>query len=240
MVTLTLGMGVDGELTYTSDYKNAASGDFSDIKAGTKDWPVPVRNTPTTVDDLWHAAVNGEGTYFSAKNPTELANSLKEALATVKIKLSNGAAAATSTLNPVVGDNSAYVSSYTTGYWTGNLEKHKIDVETGAVGESVESCVEDVISATSCTSPSKIVADGVGGYDCVTPGQTIDSCATLGGTFVGSDCKKPVAKSCIGVLKNKVSTLADTRTIYMKGGSGLVNFQYSNLSTAQKHPLMLL
>jgi type IV pilus assembly protein PilY1 len=232
MVTLTLGLGVDGRLGYTTDYKTATSGDFFNIKNGSANWPPPVGDTPTAIDDLWHGAVNGGGTYFSAKNPADLVSQLQEALATIEVKLGAGAAAATSTLNPVTGDNAAYVASYTTGFWTGNLEKRNIDVSTGAVGLSAVSCVEDVVIAASCSSPSSVVADGSGGYNCVTPNITdLDACT---GTLDGTDCKVPVSASCGGSLKNRVSDFSDTRNIYMKVGSGLGNFSFGNMTATQR------
>lgn len=233
MVTLTLGLGIDGTLTYTSDYKTATSGDFYDIKNGTKNWSDPITNTQgERIDDLWHAAVNGEGTYFSAKNPADLVSSLKEALASVKVKVGAGAAAATSTLNPVSGDNFAYVASYTTGHWTGNLEKREIDVNTGEVSVAATACVEDVVPTSSCPAPSSIVADGAGGYNCVTPGVTDP--ANCSGTLVGTDCKVPVATACTGTLKSKVTDFTDTRIIKMNGGSNLVDFSYGNLTPTQQ------
>jgi type IV pilus assembly protein PilY1 len=165
MVTMTLGLGVDGTLAYTTDYKTDPDGDFAAIKNGSKNWPDPINNTEAErIDDLWHAAVNGGGTYFSAKNPTDLVNQLRDALASVAVKVGSGAAAATSTLNPVAGDNFGYVASYTSGLWTGNLEKRSIDTTTGAFGLSALSCVEDVLPTASCISPSSIRGDGLGGY----------------------------------------------------------------------------
>lgn len=236
MVTLTLGMGIDGTLAYTSDYKTDAEGDFAGLKNGSKNWSDPIGNTgPERIDDLWHAAVNGSGTYFSATNPTDLINQLKDALASIDVKVGAGAAAATSTLNPVAGDNFAYVASYTTGLWTGNLEKRSIDTDTGAFGLTALSCVEDVLPTSGCSSPSSIKGDGLGGYFCETP-DVIEAESCEGGTFdaENSICRVPVAATCSGALKSKVGDSTDTRTIYMKSGSGLVNFTYDNLSAAQK------
>ncbi|MDP3744264.1 MAG: PilC/PilY family type IV pilus protein [Methylotenera sp.] len=231
MVTLTLGMGVDGTLSYTSDYKIAASGDFTDIKNDVKNWPDPIANTePERIDDLWHAAVNGGGTYFSAKNPTDLVNQLKEALASIEVKLGAGSAAATSTLNPVTGDNNAYVASYTSGYWIGNLEKRSIDLVTGAVSQAASACVEDVVTTASCISPSSVVPDGSGAYNCVTPDVT-DPLA-CSGTLDGTDCKVSLPVACTGTLKSKVSTTSDTRKIYMNGGGTLTDFTLGAISSA--------
>ncbi len=235
MVTLSLGLGVDGTLAYATDYKTAEENAYADIKNGTQNWPVPKNDDPTAIDDLWHAAVNGNGTYFSAKNPTDLVNQLKDALAAVAVKVGAGAAAATSTLNPVAGDNFGYVASYTTGLWTGNLEKRGINTTTGAFGATALSCVEDVLPTSTCTSPSSILADGSGGYNCVTPDiPEEDGCA--GGTWDSENytCSVPVAASCSGTLKNKVGEIDDTRTIYMNVGGSLAPFSYGNLNASQK------
>ncbi|MDP3210023.1 pilus assembly protein [Methylotenera sp.] len=230
MVTMTLGLGVDGNLAYVSDYKIATSGDYFDIKNETKDWPIPVADSLTAIDDLWHAAVNGGGTYFSAKNPTDLVNQLKEALASIEVKLGSGSAAATSTLNPVTGDDSAYVASYTSGYWTGNLEKRKIDTVSGVVSKDTDVCVEDVIQSSSCVSPASVIPNGNGGYDCVTPNVTdLSACS---GTLVGTDCKIPLpAASCVGKLKSKVANTTDTRKIYMNSGGTLADFTLATIAS---------
>ncbi len=236
MVTMTLGMGVDGTLAYTTDYKTDTEGDFAALKSGAKNWSDPIADTTAArIDDLWHAAVNGGGTYFSAQNPTDLVNQLRDALASVAVKVGAGAAAATSTLNPVAGDNFAYVASYTTGLWTGNLERRNINTDTGAFGVTALSCVEDVLPTASCTSPSSIKGDGLGGYFCETPDITeAESCASGTWDAENSLCKVPVAASCSGTLKSKVSNFTDTRTIYMKVGSSLGNFTFDNMTASQK------
>ena len=134
MTTFGLGLGVEGTLNFSQTYKTDTSGDFSQIKAGSLNWPVPAQNTQTAVDDLWHASVNGRGTYFSARDPVTLASGLSNALAGVNVVVGAAAAAATSNLEPVAGDNFAYVASYETVRWNGEVEARSIDLNTGAVG----------------------------------------------------------------------------------------------------------
>lgn len=164
MTTFTLGLGVDGELDYREDYRSATTGDFAAIKQGTKDWPLVKKNTESATDDLWHAAVNGHGVYFSAKTPNSLASGLAAALAGVSARLGAGAAAATSNLEPVAGDNAAYVASFTTQSWVGNLEARSIDTQTGVVGHQANWCAEDVaadtnLGTTACDGTLKTLVD---------------------------------------------------------------------------------
>jgi len=135
MVTFTLGLGLDGQLTYRSDYETATTGDFANIKAGTAgaDWPSPRGNEPTALDDLWHAAVNGRGVFFSAKDPDTLSTALTETLSGMQTRIGAGAAAATSNLQPVAGDNFAFTAQYQTSDWIGDLKAKTIDLSSGIV-----------------------------------------------------------------------------------------------------------
>jgi len=133
MTTFTLGLGVDGSLPYRSDYKTAKAGEYYKILQGTQNWPAPRENTPETIDDLWHAAVSGRGTYFSAKDPAALQESLHQALGSIGQSDGSGAAAATSNLQPTEGDNSIYIANYRTGAWDGELSAYAMNTTTGEV-----------------------------------------------------------------------------------------------------------
>jgi len=146
MTTFTLGLGVSGQLTFQDDYKTASSGDFQDIRAGTKGWPDPNPGAPNSasnaqnlarIDDLWHAAVNGRGTAYAATDPVTLAVALKTALSAIQAKLSSAAAAATSSLEPTVTDRLAFTPTYVTADWTGEIEAFRINLSTGALEPGV-------------------------------------------------------------------------------------------------------
>lgn len=235
MTTFTLGLGVDASLTYTSDYRTATEGDFFELRQGTRNWPVPTNDSQTAVDDLWHAAVNGQGSYFSAKNPNQLSASLTEALSSIAAKVGAGAAAATSTLNPVSGDNFTYVASYTSVKWTGNLEARTINTNTGEVSEDATWCLENVI-ADSCAAPSSVVGVAEGNstvYQCVTPGSTTATCSAPG-VLDGTDCKVEIATSCTGTMQSFVSDTTDSRNIFMNVSGTLGAFNAANLNVAGK------
>ena len=154
MTTFTLGLGASGYMQFSPSYLTDTVGDFHSIVAGESanpgqgtcawqtsgvcNWPVPVSNTLTAVDDLWHAAVNGGGTYFSATNPDSLSTGLVSALASVSQKTGASAAATTSNPNVSAGQNQVFVSNFKSGTWSGELKSQRIDINTGAVGTSVD------------------------------------------------------------------------------------------------------
>ena len=237
MTTFTLGLGASGRMTYSSSYLTDISGDYVDVRmsntasstvctwqtSGTIcTWPVPGADQVENVDDLWHAAVNGRGAYFSATDPTSLSKGLANALAGINQR--KGATAATSTLNPVAGNNFAYVASYTTQKWIGNLEARGINTDTGQTAENATWCEENVTAGT-CPSPGAIQAETSGdvtAYYCVTPDSVICTC----GILEGSDCKVPLATACTGAMNALVSDTSDTRTIKTAsaGGGALIDF----------------
>jgi type IV pilus assembly protein PilY1 len=240
MTTFTLGLGVRGRMVYSASYLTDSTGDYVAVKLGSTasstvctwqtagtvcNWPVvstsfPYGGTAETTDDLWHAAINGRGAFFSATDPTSLANGLANALVSIKSKIGAAAAAATSTLNPVAGNNQAFVASYTTQKWTGNLEARGINTDTGVVNENANWCVENVAAGT-CTTPSSIVSESAGdttSYFCSTPNSTV----CPGGTLEGTDCKVPMAIACTGTMNSLVQAATDTRSIKTASADGSI------------------
>ncbi len=139
MVTHTLGMGASGLLRYREDYETAADGDFRRIIDGTLDWPDPIYAAgPERIDDLWHAAVNGGGRYFSARTPESLARALAETVSQIRAANAAASASATSSQEPTVADNLLFASRYRSVYWDGDLEARRIELATGNVSATIE------------------------------------------------------------------------------------------------------
>lgn len=134
LTTFTMSLGQMGSLKFCTGYetgceKAGQSSDYPGLVAGTKLWPAPTNNA-SRMDDLWHAAVNGRGTFFNASDASGVADGLKKALADIEKVVGRGAAGATSTTQPVAGDNSFFIASFTSGSWHGDLKAHTIDPNT--------------------------------------------------------------------------------------------------------------
>lgn len=171
MITFTMGLGMDGLLHYDTNYKIGGSSDFNAIVAGTKNWGVPGANKQENVDDLWHAAVSGRGQYFSAADPTQVVDSLTTALNAIGGTLGAAAAAATSNLEPVEGDNYLYAASYITTEWTGDLESKTISIAAstaGTVSSAVKWSARDKLDARMSAGDARTVYT----YDATAGGAT--------------------------------------------------------------------
>lgn len=134
MITYTLGLGANGTLRYRDDYDTAADGDFRAIVDGRLDWPDPIFFPGAErIDDLWHAAVNGGGRYFSARSPEALARALGSAMSVIRASAGAASSAATSSQQPVPGDDLLFAARYRTVYWDGDLEAQRITVSDGGL-----------------------------------------------------------------------------------------------------------
>jgi len=143
--TFTVGLGVRGTLSYDRNYLTQPTGDYADIRDGLngKEWPVPlgtVSATPnatnaTHIDDLWHAAVNGRGQYFSATNPQTLSDAIGTTLNEISKDAGSSAAASASSLTPVTGDNWVFLPSYSNSpNWYGDLRAFQFTTDAVTAG----------------------------------------------------------------------------------------------------------
>lgn len=124
MTNFTVGLGVRGTLDPATD--------LPALVTGAKTWPAAASGqTAPNVDDLWHAAVNSRGKYFSVKDPQELSNAIKSVLASAAGTGTPTAGVATA--STVLQDgNRKYVPTFQMTSWSGDISARLLDA-TGQV-----------------------------------------------------------------------------------------------------------
>jgi type IV pilus assembly protein PilY1 len=132
MVNFTIGLGLSGylkapsvNLTWEGD---TYTGSFPALAAGTVQWPNAnsTDQNPANVADLWHAAINSRGQFFSADDPASLSASFAAAL--TAITGSNGSSAALSANSTSVrpGETFVYQAKFNRD-WSGTLLALPVD-----------------------------------------------------------------------------------------------------------------
>ncbi len=118
-----VGLGVDGYLNPSSDLPYIYSGDkvwASPYLSAENQNTEPSLDPAAVIDDMWHAAVNSRGKYFSAKNYTDLSKSLTQALS--EISISAGTTGGSMTESAIyTNDSGVMYSSYAPTNWAGDL-----------------------------------------------------------------------------------------------------------------------
>jgi type IV pilus assembly protein PilY1 len=101
-----------------------------ELYSGTRNWPNPVSNTPTTIDDTWHATINGRGELINARNAQELTDAITRVLTGVAgtPQTQSGVAVSATFLR---NGTRKYKPEYVPGIWTGRLSAVELDAATG-------------------------------------------------------------------------------------------------------------
>ncbi|WP_369937740.1 pilus assembly protein [Xanthomonas tesorieronis] len=113
MTTFAISIGAKGTLDPATD--------LPAITSGAKNWPTPINNTIYNIDDLWHAAVNGRGSFIVASNPNEFTQGLKSALGSI-VERTGTAGNLAANSSSLTSSTHVYQASFVSGTWTGALK----------------------------------------------------------------------------------------------------------------------
>lgn len=262
MTTHTLGLGVQGRMVYSSyqndsagqrvyipDYWLHTSGDFHAVAnasianpstgictwltSGTAcTWPEPGADEIANIDDLWHAAVNGHGTYFSAKDPASLATALTSMLMQIVNSPRPGTAAAAASSNPNItsSDNYVFSSSYKSIDWYGELIMQQFNVDGTLSGQKWSAKRLLDCATTNWTANRAWLAGQTykQGTNCYLVLSDYSSTGTFDGAAGGADGQNAV----------RLAGAPVTRNIYTVGTSGstsvLTPFTWATLNATQQ------
>ena len=126
-----IGLGVIGTLDSTNPAVLAGlTGTSSSSPPRTLDWPSPQSDRQTSIDDMWHATINGRGKMLSAKTADELKNSITQMMGEVNGDPNSQSGVAVSTANLRSGTKK-YTPTYTPVSWAGNVIANSLDSTTG-------------------------------------------------------------------------------------------------------------
>lgn len=126
LVNFTIGLGIDGTLPFnTATYNNLVS--------GATQWPDPIGNSQgQRIDDLWHAAINSRGRYFSAANPNDLVSAFTAIVNDVVDRISSASSVALNS-GSISSNSFLYQARFNSGFWGGQLLAHPINPTTGQI-----------------------------------------------------------------------------------------------------------
>lgn len=119
LVNFTVGLGVNGSLNPVNGIPSR--------------WPNPYDSNEFKIDDLWHAAVNSRGRFFSAADPDTFAAALSSTLAQIAARNSS-ASSVTANATRLDSNTHIYQARYNSGDWSGQLVSIPLNSD-GTLGE---------------------------------------------------------------------------------------------------------
>jgi type IV pilus assembly protein PilY1 len=136
VATYAVSFGVSGSLN-PADYDDALHHKATGQAVA---WPeVNTDRSPQTIDDLWHATVNGRGKFFHAGNPQELANAITKLMDAISdIAVGSGASVTVNgdfLYGKIRSNTYLYQGSYTNknDEWSGDLRAFRLDPANGDI-----------------------------------------------------------------------------------------------------------
>ncbi len=131
MVNYTMGLGLSNSLNaagipWTGDTFGGSG--YTSLSAGTAKWPAASASNANNVYDLWHAAINSRGEFFSVDSPDDMVKAFKDILNRIAERTTTAARPAVSA--SFVTDNAGgslqsnvYATQFSSEDWSGELSK---------------------------------------------------------------------------------------------------------------------
>lgn len=141
LVTFTVGLGVTGTLT--------------ELPSGTQTWPNPTSSDAAKIDDLWHAAVNSRGEFFSAADPSTFADALTNSLRSI-VSRTGSASAVAANSNSLMTNGRVYQAKFNSGDWSGQLLSIPLS-STGVLGTTEWNAAEVSLASGTITPASRVI-----------------------------------------------------------------------------------
>ncbi|HJU38479.1 MAG TPA: PilC/PilY family type IV pilus protein, partial [Tahibacter sp.] len=121
LVQFMIGFGASGTLP-----NEAAT--YTRLRNGTLAWPevnVGV-DDGRKIDDMWHAAINSRGSFFTASDPAALVAAITDIISSI-IARRGGSTAISVSLPILTGNNAGFRAGYDTSDWSGFLSKEGLN-----------------------------------------------------------------------------------------------------------------
>lgn len=129
-------------------------------------WNVdPINNSgPERIDDLWHAAINGHGSFIVAKDTDTFASALIGAFQTIDGRSASGSNIASSSTKTDTA-TLTFEAGFTSSTWVGDLQASKFNEALTGVSDTPEWRLSDTFGATgvNATYASRTVLTNKGG-----------------------------------------------------------------------------
>lgn len=200
-------------------------------------WPNPSANrSPTSVDDLWHATINGRGKMYLATTPEETALRIRAGLDDILSQEGAQGGIAVSAVNLDRSDSQAYLGVYNPRGWAGDLTANPIDINTAAVGATPNWSAASVLAARDWNTRIVFTSSGSSGVDfsAATVGSIVNPDTAsftnqvvvdyLRGNRTGEGDTVRARNSLLGAVVNAEPVLArDERMVYLASGDGMLH-----------------
>lgn len=146
VVNYTIGFGLGRALNAGDWTGDTFGGFYQKVKNGSAQWP-SIDTDQGRVYDLWHAAINSRGRFYSADDPENLARAFADAFDAIQAA-SPSAAALTSNSTQLTTATLVFQARFNSENWSGQLEARTPQAD-GSVSEALWDASKKIPAADS-------------------------------------------------------------------------------------------
>ncbi|HEX2667590.1 MAG TPA: PilC/PilY family type IV pilus protein [Gammaproteobacteria bacterium] len=133
MNTFTVGLGMTTTITSPKWNGDTFTGTgYGDLVTGHLAWPAVSSDSANNIYDLWHAAINGRGQFFSADNPQDVAAAFNSIVSRITGRVGSSSAIAVNSTR-LDSNTFIYQAQFNSGDWSGEVLAYKINTD-GSIG----------------------------------------------------------------------------------------------------------
>ena len=205
MVTFGISIGLQGTLNVASTNARVAAGQ-------SVAWPDPMDTEDLDrIDDLFHASVNGHGTFVAASNPGEFADGLGKALRAIASRRGSGSNATVTGTSTSAG-NKVFQARYFSSRWYGELQAYNV---TAAGVDTLHPAW--TASIPTYGSRNIYTHNGTGGATFPTAAQSLVLTPTVANYLAGDrSLELPAVGGIYRERSSLLGTIVDSSPTYLK------------------------
>ncbi|GIX23445.1 MAG: type IV pilus biogenesis factor PilY1 [Caldimonas sp.] len=231
MVTFGLSIGVQGTLNPATD--------LPALTSGARAWPNPTSSDEAKIDDLWHASVNGRGTFTAARNPEQFRLGLVQALRNIQNRSSSASNVAANSTQLVDGARVFQASfEVLNNEWIGDLKAYPISAS--GLSSTPSWSAQELLRTRSASSRRIFSHNGTSGVEFVWSQLSASQQASLGAASVvdylrgdrsreydGADAVarpyRPRTQLLGDIVHSSPAFNSDSRTVFVGANDGMLH-----------------
>ena len=147
MVTFTVGLGMTTTITNPAWGGSTYSGGYNDLVTGTTAWGTVASDSANNIYDLWHAALNSRGQFFSADSPQDVTTAFTQIVNRIQGRVGSSSAIAVNSTR-LDSDTFIYQAQFNSASWTGEVLAFPINSD-GSIGAQAWQASTQIPAANS-------------------------------------------------------------------------------------------
>jgi type IV pilus assembly protein PilY1 len=177
MNTYVVSLGARGVLW--PDQADAVTG----LPINPINWTAPLSDSRASLDDLWHATINGRGRMLLANSAEQMSEAVSKVLYDIVAQVGAQGGASVSSVN-LTNNAFALLSSFRSGRWSGDVTRNAVDPATGVISQTPQWSLAAQLDLPTTSPASRVLFTKDAAFDAPSIGTLFSTDPTAAANIV--------------------------------------------------------